>query len=456
MDIKLIREENSNDAILSILLRFEDIRESAEKSLHTAKQKMNLPGFRKGKIPTQVAKNYIWEGVIKDEIEKKLEQSIKEYFKTNEIEILKPVLPIESKAEIDLKNYSEHDFQYQIGIIDKLDFEPSTLLTGIKLYQVKINENDIDVEIEKIRHTYGEYLNPETIDDQDELSIYLEFTELTTENEIMEAGLAQKISKKLTELPDNFRKILIGKQKDETIDVLMDDLFSTREELAEFLKIEKLAAEDLSPNFRIKIISIHLHKIAELNESLFTRFTEGKAKTYEDFRSQITELMNDTYKRNSENRIYEDIHQMILNNLELKLPEKFVTTLFEKEHEHHDHKETQTEEALNIEKENFKKQVKWAVIIDYLANKYAIEVVEQDILRETYYYISSYYMQYGIRDIKPDEMTKQIKEYLKNQDNVMMMKERFTSSKVLEKTKSVLTFDETEITLDDFKKLNNN
>ena len=68
----LIREENSNDAVLSIFLRYEDIRENAEKSLHSAKQKMNLSGFRKGKIPNSIAKKYVWEKIVKDEIEKKL------------------------------------------------------------------------------------------------------------------------------------------------------------------------------------------------------------------------------------------------------------------------------------------------------------------------------------------------------------------------------------------------
>ena len=103
MNINLTRAENNQDAILSVLLNYEDIREAAEKNLHTAKQKMNLPGFRKGKIPLTIAKNYLWEGIIKEELEKKLEESINDYFKTNNIDILKPVIPIESDVVMDLK-----------------------------------------------------------------------------------------------------------------------------------------------------------------------------------------------------------------------------------------------------------------------------------------------------------------------------------------------------------------
>lgn len=454
MNIQLIREENGLDALLSIRLDYEDIQENAEKNLHTAKQKMNLPGFRKGKIPVSIAKNYLWEGIIRDELEKKLEESINDYFKTNEIDFLKPLLPIETDEQIDLKNFSGHEFKYEVGLINKFEVEPLDLLKGLKLYDIQIGETEINEEIAKIQDSYGEFIQPELVENNPEMRIYAEFSELNQDHEMMEEGLKQKISKKLNEIPEKLSLVLIGKKKEETFDINIDEIFDSREALADFLKIEKLTAEDLSAIFRITVLSIYLHTKAELNEVLFKKFTEGKASNYEEFVAELSKMIKDSYKRNSENKVFDEIYETLLKEVNCKLPEKFTDKLFEKQHEEHSKEHEHTEDQLSEEKTAFIKQMQWSVITDYLAKKTGLEATEQDIIREAYIYISSMYLQYGIRDIQPEKISQTIREFLKNPDNALMMKERFLSGKVLENIKNDLNLTPIEISLEEYKKLN--
>lgn len=447
----MIKEENSFDAILSINLKYEDFRENAEKSLHSAKQKMNLPGFRPGKVPVSIAKNYFWENIVREEIEKKLAASIQDYFKSNDIEILKPVFPVSSDIELDLKNYTEHEFSYEIGIQEKINIDIAALPKNINYFDVRIEDHNLEEEIEKIRDAYGEHTHPEMIENNDDITVNLEFTELNQDKEIFDGGLKQKALKKLSEVPEALKTFLIGKKNDEVFDVNIDDVFATRQDLSDFLKIEKLTADDLNQNFRIQIFAIHLHQKAELNEVLFSRFSEGKAKTIDEFRQDVREMLENSYKRNSDNQLNDDIYKHLLEEVHLTLPEKYFNRLFDKEYE--EKKNKFKEDELEKEKKNFSDKIKWAVITDHLAKSFSIEASEKEIVEEAYYYISSLYFQYGIRDIKPDKMTQQIREFLKNQDNASHMQERVITGKVLDKIKTESNFEHKEITLDEFKKI---
>lgn len=62
-------------------------------------------------------------------------------------------------------------------------------------------------------------------------------------------------------------------------------------------------------------------------------------------------------------------------------------------------------------------------------------------------------MQYGMRDINPDQMSQQIKDYLKNPENAQFIRRRVINGKVIVRIKTDLNFEKTEITLDNFKKL---
>lgn len=456
MKIEITREDNNLDALLSVILEFEDIRTDAEKNLHAAKQKMNLPGFRPGKVPLSIAKNYLWEKVIGEELEKKLETSINEYFKTNNLELLKPLFPVETEEKIDLKNFTSHEFKYEIGLLDPIEIEPLNYLREIKLYDIQPDKEDINLEIEKIRESNGEFIRPESIEDISDLRVYGEFTELSLENEIMEEGLKQKFSKSLSEIPDKLKNVIIGLKTNETTDVNIDEIFGSRDEMADFLKIEKLTADDLSMKFRINIISIYLHKKAELNEDLFKRFTEGKASNFEDFFSEVSKMMKDTYNRNAENKVFDEIYKTLMDKLDIRLPEKYTDKLFTTQHEHHDHDkgEQESEEKLKEEREKFISQMKWSVISDNLSKKFEIQADDKEIIKEAYLYISMLYYQYGIRDIKPDKISKDIKEFLKNPDNTMQMKERVISGKLLDKIKNDLNLKPVEISVQDYKALN--
>ena len=325
------------------------------------------------------------------------------------------------------------------------------MLSEIKQYDIKIEEADIDEQIEMIRETYGEHKHPDIVEDESHTSLYLEVTELNQNLEIIEGGVAKKISKKIDEIPESFKQLITGKKKNDSIEINIDELFPSRQAVAEFLTIDKLAADDLNQNFRVNIISINQNIKAELNEELFSKFTDGKAKTYDEFRNDARELLENAYNQESIKFLDDKIFHTLLGKIDIILPEKYIDHLFEKEFA--EKNENYAAENLEKDKLNYKESIKWSTITDYLFKKFNIEITEKDIVEETYYYISNIYMQYGMRDINPDQMSQQIKDYLKNPENAQFIRRRVINGKVIVRIKTDLNFEKTEITLDNFKKL---
>lgn len=451
MEFKLTKATNEADAVLSVNIKLADIEEEAKKALHTAKQRLNLPGFRPGKIPTDIAKKYLWESVIKQELEKKLEHSIEDYFKTNNIEIIKPLLPIQSDREINLKSDTEFTFDYNIGIIDGLSFEPKDILSKVPYYAIKTTKKDIEEEIEHIRHNYGKHAYPEIIENKEGISLTLNFTELDAQKKILEGGVTQTLYKKLKQLPSNLGQILFAKKKGEEFEVNIKEHFIDKAALAEFLEIDKLAAEDLNHEFLIKVVSIHEEEEAELNEELFDKITQGKAKTIEEFRSEIEEMIKSSYERQAKNHLSDEIINTLIDKLDIKLPVQYLELLFNEEYA--EKLKEMTSDQIKQEKTEFDKKIKWSIIAEYISKKYSVELTEKEIIEEAYIYLYSYFYQYGIQNSPDDKMANYVTEYLKNPENLNFTQRKVTIKKILEKIKSEVTFEKKEITSDKFKKL---
>jgi trigger factor len=451
VDINIIKDTNNLDAVLSINIQLADFESDANKSLNQGKQKLNIPGFRPGLVPKEVAKKYLWESIVQQELEKLLEKTIEDYFKSNEVEIIRPLLPIKSDKQIDLKNDTEFEFKYNLGLVDNFTYEPNELLKSHKIYSVKISKKEIEEEIELIRNTFGNHTHPELIEDADTISVSLNFTELDSNNEILNGGIDQKVSKKLTELPRPLAELLIGKKQNDDIQVKLKDLIPDAGILSNLLNIEKLTVDDLSNEFLIKIQSIHKEELAELNEDLFDKATQGKAQNIEEFKSEVENMLHAMYDRQANSMLSDEIMKTLMDKIEIKMPVKFLDLLFDEEFA--EKKKDLTAEDIKKQRLDFEKKIKWSLIIHDYSKKQNIEVTEHEIVEEAYMFISGTFYQYGLPQMDQDKMTEYLENYLKKEENVNYIKERLLVKKMFDSIKSGISFEKKELTLDKFKKL---
>jgi len=449
VEITLNRDGLNPDALLKVSIKLADIEEEVNKRLKSEKQKMTLPGFRKGMVPLSLAKKYLWDYLVKEELEKKMETAIEDYFKETQIDYLKPIIPAIPDKPIDLKTDTEFVFPYYLGIVEKfsIDFEKS--LDKIKHYQIEIEEKDIQKEIDQLCFTYGDTSYPDNIEDDDDLYLILGFTELNDHDEEMEEGIKQKVSKYLNDFDKKLRTLLLGKAKDEEFMLNIDELFKNRESFREFLKIEKLAADDANARFKVKVHTLMLRKKAELNEDLFVKASRKEAKNEEEFRAEIRENIASHNESQSDHMLFSDIQEALMEHVNLKLPVVYLDKLFEEENRE---KEINDSEKEN-ERKHFEERFRWSLIIKQIAQEKNVEAKEDEILNEAYQYIYTLFYQYGVFNPAQEQVEKFLADFLKKESNIRYLNERVVTNKTLAAIKNDFKFKEKKVSIESFNKL---
>ena len=83
MDVK-IENLDALNAVLTVKISNSDYNTTYEKSLKNYKKQVQLPGFRKGHIPTSVIKKKYGPSILAEEIDKLLSESIHKHITENE------------------------------------------------------------------------------------------------------------------------------------------------------------------------------------------------------------------------------------------------------------------------------------------------------------------------------------------------------------------------------------
>ena len=160
---------------LTVTITKEDYYPSFEKSLKKHAKTANIPGFRKGMVPAGLIKKMYGQSVFSDEVLKKVEAELNHYISNEKLEIFAQPLPLDTTLpSLDMNVAGNYDFAFEIGV--KPAFNLNVKSIKVKKYKVKVTDEMIQNEVERIQTRNGKMTDPETIE-SDENLINITFTE---------------------------------------------------------------------------------------------------------------------------------------------------------------------------------------------------------------------------------------------------------------------------------------
>ena len=113
-------------AELTVKLEKADYQEKVDKELKSLRQKAQIPGFRKGMVPTSLIKKMYGKSVIAEVVNKALQEAVYNYIKENKVNMLGEPLPNEEKQQnIDFDTMEEFDFVFDIALAPEFKAEVS-------------------------------------------------------------------------------------------------------------------------------------------------------------------------------------------------------------------------------------------------------------------------------------------------------------------------------------------
>ncbi len=434
---------------LNVTINKEDYLPTFEKSLKEYSKKANIPGFRKGMVPAGLIKKMYGNSLFMDEVLKTVDKEVFQYLQDEKLDIFAQPLPVDMKLDqLDVNNPNNYTFTFEVGM--KPEFQlPDLSKENIKRYKVTITDEMLNEEIERLRTRYGNMTEPETVSDENNV-LNVSFTETDAQGNILEGGLQKDNSMLLKYFKPSFRANLLGKKKDDSISINLDDAFEGQEK--EWVLNDLGIDSATGRHFKMTITKIGLVEPKELNEEFFTQlFPNEEVKTEADFRERIKSELQRQWDAEGSNQLQHSLYHVLLDHTQINFPQDFLKRWLKSQG--NEDKSPKTDEEVEAEFPHFLNQLKWTLISEKIATDNNIQVGAEEIRQFAKQQLLGYM---GMQNL--DEEQQWVKDYIdrmmKDRKYVDDAYNRMQTQKIFEFAESQVNAVETPITKEEFIKMN--
>lgn len=358
----------------SITINKEDYLPQFEKSLKEYSKKANIPGFRKGMVPAGLIKKMYGSSLFTDEVLKTVDKEVFKFIEEEKLDIFAQPLPVEMNlGQLDVNNPNNYTFTFEVGM--KPGFQlPDLAKEQVKRYKVDVTDEMLNEEIERLRTRYGNMTEPESVSG-DENVLNVTFIETDASGNEIEGGLRKDNSLLVKYFNEAYRPGLMGKKKDDTIQLTLDEAFDAKEK--EWI-LNDLGIDSASDkHFKLLITKVGHVEPRELNEEFFTQlFPNDEVKTEEEFRERIKQELQKQWDAESRNQLHHSLYHVLLEHTNIDFPADFLKRWIKSQAEKGEEK---TDEEVEKEFPAFLNQLKWSLITDKMVQENGIQVSQDDL-----------------------------------------------------------------------------
>lgn len=304
-----VEKLEKNMAKLTIEVSSEEFEKAIAKAYKKNKNKISMPGFRKGKAPRAMIEKMYGKGVFyEDAANSIIPDAYADAAKESELEIV-------AQPEIDVTQIeSGKPFIFTATVALK----PEVTLgeyKGIEVEkkEVEVTDEEVDTEINRVRESNARMIDIDDRAAQDGDTVVIDFDGYV-DGKQFEGGKAEDYSLVLGShsFIDNFEEQLEGKNigEDATVNVTFPENYQAEE-------LQGKPAE-----FKVKIKEIKVKELPELDDdfaqdvSNFDTIAEYK----EDLKKKLAENKEEALKRERE----ETVIGKIIENAQMDIPEQMV------------------------------------------------------------------------------------------------------------------------------------
>lgn len=443
---------NLHDKV-TVKLSKEDYYPSFEKSLKQYAKNINMPGFRKGMVPTGMVRKMYGQSIFNDEILRTAGTEVQDYLKNEEVQIFaQPMIMRDGvPATLDMnKPDEEMDFAFEIGL--KPDFEITALKNkgAVSKYKVSLSDKVLDDEIERLQRRFGNVGSIDEVNDKENL-IYSKFEKCDADGNVAEGTEPQQDTELMDKLPARLQEMLMGKKADDTL-VFQPKEVCTEEELPVFMKDSlKMDASEAEQHIKMTITKVGMLEPAEINDEMFKQvFPNADVKDEAAFRELLRTELSKEYDRMSKERLQSEIYEMLVHNTDINLPVDFLKRWLKEGGD-----KVKTDEEVEKEFPNFDHQLRWTLISDKLINDNNIEVTRDEVLDSVRGQVAAYFGMSAEDAADTPWMDEYLAKVSKDEKTMDETYRRLLFDKLFNHLNDTMGIEEKEVSEEEFFKLPN-
>ncbi|CAN5618753.1 trigger factor [soil metagenome] len=435
-------QPSPTDGLIKITLIESDYQPKVEEKVKEYSRKMNIKGFRQGKVPSGVVRKMFGKSILVEEVNHLISHSVSDYIKEKKLNILGDPLPNQEKARlIDWDAQKDFEFEFQVGLVEDFAVDISNKVK-VKTHTIEIDQKVMDETIENVKRQFGDITYPEVSSENDNL--FGEVTDAAGEKKSSYIQI-QKINK--TE-----QKKFVGLKKDDELTFDVNAISSDPLVISQAINTPEEEAGKATGTYTLKINNISHVELGELNQELFDKtFGKDAVKSEEEFMTKIKETIAENYKRETDHLLEHEIQHYLVDHTKVNMPESFLKTWLKLS----DGKIT--DEIIGKEFNDYKNGLKWDLIRNKIAEEQKISVDGTEVRNRAKIMIAQQFGGPAIAEQLGDKFDGIADNYLSGQDgkgeNFMRLYNQIRNEKIMKAIRDNITVTDQKVTLEEFKKL---
>lgn len=354
----------------------EDYYPAFDKKLKEYSKTANIPGFRKGMVPSGMIKKMYGASIFTDEVVKTVEKELYNYLNTEKPEIFAQPLPLSTDlAKMDVNNPAEYEFGFEMGL--KPDYKIADITKAkLTLHKVKATDEMVEEEINRMQIKGGKMNEPETVESE-ECVLNILFKEADKDGTAAEGGITKENSVIVKYFTSAVQKKVTGKKIGDVVTVQLSKAFDDDKltAIATDLGLDATDKDAAKKYFNLEIVKIGLVEKRELNEEFFKEIYPAKdIKTADELKTAIKEEIQNYWDAQSRNQLQDQLYHYLLDETSMEFPADFLKRWLQNGGE----KPKSAEEA-EQEYPSFSNSLKWTLISDKLTQDNQLQVSAEEL-----------------------------------------------------------------------------
>lgn len=379
---------------IEVVVSKEDYMPGFEAALKQYAAKANIPGFRKGMVPSGLIRKMYGASVFADEVVRTVEKELTAHLREGQTEILGQPLPSHDNNmdALDFKIPAEYRFSFEIGL--KPGFSIADLpSSGVVRYRIDVTDGMVDEEVSRLCRKHGKMTEPEVVDNEDNI-LNVSFAACDPDGQPLEGVEPKEDSLLMKYFRPEVRPRLMGLRKDDDITLRIGEAFEEKEAgwILSNLKLDKEDPASLEKTYRITLAKIGMVEPAAIGEELYKQvYPDRELKSEQEFREQIRADIGSQFDGQTESHLHHELYHVLLEKTSMDLPEDFLRRWLREGQE-----KPKTEEEVEAEFPNFLRQLKWTLVSDRIVTDNAISVSREEVMDQLRRQVMGYFGGMGL------------------------------------------------------------
>ena len=437
--MKVSRKKSKEPSTTFIIIDIEkkDYEKNVENALNNYRKSINIPGFRKGFVPTSLIKKKYEIPTIAEEVNKLLQQELNSYIKEQGLEILGgPILNEKGKV-----NWADDklSFEFELGLVPDFKINLSTK-KKIDYYKISADKKIIDNQILNYRKQYGKLISQTTVKEDFEVNIYFKSDELGIDS----SGIIKLSDIKSKKVYRTISNLKAG----EKTSVEIENLFKEDSKAENIFKISKEKIKTLSGNIELEIKEINQRDLSEMNQEFFDKiFGKNNIKSVSEMKDKMGQEIEKDLEKQSEQKLFNDVTEFLIQETKFNLPEKFLKKWMSTTN-----KGNLNSDQIEEEYNKSEKGIRYKLIQEKIIKDQNFLITNDEIKEHIKEMIALQSKQYGQVIPSGDELENIIQRLMSNQEEISRISDQLMTKKMLDFFKENAPLSTKKVTFDAFLK----